>query len=1600
MTMAKSDPSTFGLWALILVGVPLLGSGSTLAGEVSGASGALGLGTTVNGVVGGSCGAGLCQVSGGTAAGSNLFHRFSAFDTRGAITGVNVNTGGIPNVFMAVLHPAGTFIDKSLHFSGPTNLLWLSPGGISVSGAGGFANVQQLNLSTATGWKVGGGMFDAAGTTAGQAALLTGTPVQGLAGAVNHPAALTALGLQKNGDLTLVGGLLTVDKELLLDAQGGNVLLQAVGMESRAGSVAIQGQSVLQAAPVAGASVAISAAGTVLNSALIRASAGAGSITVQAGEAVVQTSSAVLDVSSAGAGGPGGTISVQAGERLFSSATMRANGEGASGSGGTIEVTAPKVTLAAAQLQASGAAGGGAVRVGGGYQGRPLSLGGSNATSTSVNGSSTLKADATGRGDGGQVVVWAEGSTTYLGNASARGGAGGGNGGAIEVSGKEQLVYGGQADARAPQGTAGSLLLDPKNIRIDAAANTAGQLVYDVIPLESPFGGEGNGFAKDVVVLTGGNIVATDPDSDGFGANSGGVYLFDGNTGGLVSALTGNQAGDRVGSNGVTALTNGNYLVSSVNWNQNRGAVTLGSGSSGVSGEVSSANSLVGSNPYDYVGNNGITALSNGNYVIRSVNWNQNRGAVTWGSGSSGVSGEVSSANSLVGSTSGDRVGSYGITALSNGNYVISSSDWNQYRGAVTWGSGSSGVSGEVSSANSLVGSNPYDYVGYGGITALSNGNYVVRSLDWNQDRGAVTWGSGSSGVSGEVSSANSLVGSNLYDYVGGGGITALSNGHYVISSSGWNGNRGAVTWGSGSSGVSGEVSSANSLVGSGPYVYYGFISDGDGWVSGVTKLAGDRFLINSPSEQNGAGKLEIVSASPSAFSGTLAFSTSPATGLLITPAQIAAFASAGTDVILQANNDITLAAESPISFSTEAATPGSLTLQAGRSIFLNSSINTANGNLSLSANDPAALADFREEGNGGVQMLMGSAINVGTGAVTIQAFAGDGGAPGLIDLQSITAGSIEISGDGGIRLNPGATLNTTTGRIALTAADGGVEIQQATISSSSGPIELSGIRSALLPGSGLKINKSIISSGSGAIDLRGKGGGVASITEGIDIFGGSLVFTDDGNISLFGIGGDSAQAADFATADGIDLDASEVSSGRGKIILEGQGGSAIAEGADGFVEASGIEISGGILRSTNGSIALNGLGGTGNGSANADAKGIAIFGSSTISTETGGISLIGRGGESAESLNEAYAKGIQLSDSEVSSITGSLVLDGAGGNAFSTAASGEAQAVGIENFQGVVSTATGAIEFDGRGGEASAAGVDAYADADGIQLIETSLFSEVDINLDGRGGTAQSGRSATAEGVYVEDGSVGSNVGQIVLNGVGGSAVSSGVSGFSKASGIEFAGGVVTNALGALDVSGTGGVASAARAEAVGVQLFFPVTSLSIGGAINLVGGGGFAEASEFASADGISDTGSDIRSVSGSIVLDGTGGSAIANLAGAPGLNLFDTTIISEIADEDQSISLIGEAGFEETGGLSLKSTAVSTSGLRITGELAPDPRIFINASGGSVVFGGEIDISTSVEFPSVSALTLTDAQFSGSGLVTLPTAGITTVWGAVSA
>ncbi len=330
---------------------------------------------------------------------------------------------------------------------------------------------------------------------------------------------------------------------------------------------------------------------------------------------------------------------------------------------------------------------------------------------------------------------------------------------------------------------------------------------------------------ETVTTLSNGNYVAT---SFGWNVGTGAVTWGNGATGtsGDVSALnslTGSTpsnlsgyGGDEVGSSGITELTNGNYVVASINWNKQSGAATWCDGTMPTVGIVSAANSLIG-NIGDYVADHGITALSNGNYVVPSDLWSASWGAVTWGNGATGTTGFVSAANSLIGSHSSDKVG-YDVIPLTNGNYVVASQFWNVATGAATWADGTKATTGVVSATNSLVGTAQFDHLA-DSVTALSNGNYVVTSPNWNGARGAVTWGNGTIGVIGPASSTNSLVGNLAGDLVGYNGTLqatlGLNNGNYVVASYQWNGNRGAVTWGNGTTGTTGIVSHANSLVGS-----------------------------------------------------------------------------------------------------------------------------------------------------------------------------------------------------------------------------------------------------------------------------------------------------------------------------------------------------------------------------------------------------------------------------------------------------------------------------------------------------------------------------------------------------------------------------------------------------------------------------------------------------------------------------------------------------------------------------------------------------------------------------------------------------------------
>jgi filamentous hemagglutinin family protein len=100
--------------------------------------------------------------------------------------------------------------------------------------------------------------------------------------------------------------------------------------------------------------------------------------------------------------------------------TLNAAGQ-AGRTGGTVHVLGDKVELTGtARIDASGPAGGGTVLVGGDWQGKNPDI--ANAARTHIGAGAVLLADASGRGDGGKVVVWADGDTRQLGGISARGG--------------------------------------------------------------------------------------------------------------------------------------------------------------------------------------------------------------------------------------------------------------------------------------------------------------------------------------------------------------------------------------------------------------------------------------------------------------------------------------------------------------------------------------------------------------------------------------------------------------------------------------------------------------------------------------------------------------------------------------------------------------------------------------------------------------------------------------------------------------------------------------------------------------------------------------------------------------------------------------------------------------------------------------------------------------------------------------------------------------------------------------------------------------------------------------------------------------------------
>ncbi|NEQ48284.1 MAG: filamentous hemagglutinin N-terminal domain-containing protein [Leptolyngbya sp. SIOISBB] len=154
--------------------------------------------------------------------------------------------------------------------------------------------------------------------------------------------------------------------------------------------------------------------------------------------------------------------------------------------GGTVQLLGNQVSvIGQAAMDVSAPTEAGTVQIGGDYQGQgPLPT----ANVTLVEAGVIINADARQAGDGGRVIVWADGTTQFAGSISAQGGSDRGDGGFVEVSGRQSLDFTGTVNTQAVNGTVGQLLLDPANIFI---ANTA--------PAGTVTVGLGNGVFTDFI---------------------------------------------------------------------------------------------------------------------------------------------------------------------------------------------------------------------------------------------------------------------------------------------------------------------------------------------------------------------------------------------------------------------------------------------------------------------------------------------------------------------------------------------------------------------------------------------------------------------------------------------------------------------------------------------------------------------------------------------------------------------------------------------------------------------------------------------------------------------------------------------------------------------------------------------------------------------------------------------------------------------------------------------------------------------------------------------------------------------------------------------
>lgn len=388
-------------------------------------------------------------IDGGTLSGDgrNLFHSFKEFGLSADQIATFLSNPSIQNILSRVTGGNPSIINGAIEVvGGNSNLFLMNPAGI-VFGTGASLNVPaDFTATTATGIGFEGGWFKAIGTN--DYANLVGNPNGFQFHADPAGAIINAgdLAVNPGQNLSLLGG--TVVNTGTLKAPGGDISVTAVPGTSRV-RLSQEGQllSLEVELPKTAARDAMPVRGLDLPALLT------GSGKVETGLQVTPAQAVKLTES-------GTTIPTDPGTTVISGEVDASNPQGI---GGEINLLGDRVGVIGADIDASGQRGGGTVLIGGEYKGQGTIP---NAEVTVIDKNSMIRVDAIENGRGGRAIAWADKTTAFGGNISARGGANSGNGGFVEVSGKDHLIYRGNVDVSAPNGNPGTLLLDPENIRV------------------------------------------------------------------------------------------------------------------------------------------------------------------------------------------------------------------------------------------------------------------------------------------------------------------------------------------------------------------------------------------------------------------------------------------------------------------------------------------------------------------------------------------------------------------------------------------------------------------------------------------------------------------------------------------------------------------------------------------------------------------------------------------------------------------------------------------------------------------------------------------------------------------------------------------------------------------------------------------------------------------------------------------------------------------------------------------------------------------------------------------------------------------------------